>query len=63
VAVNYLSTANQSYISQEVRRNIAKRYAMVPVFPQDQGSIFRFGPEDEPDGIGVQGGFALLAHA
>jgi hypothetical protein len=28
---------------------------MVPVFHKVQGAIFRFGPEDEPDGIGVQG--------
>jgi hypothetical protein len=33
---------------------------MVPVFDKVEGAIFRFGPENEPNGIGVQGGNALL---
>ncbi len=43
--------------------NNMKRYAMVPVFDKGEESIFRFGPEDEQNGIGVQSGNALLACA
>jgi hypothetical protein len=50
-----LSSTDQEPLSKRFSWNNLKRYAMVPVFDKVEESIFRFGPEDEPDGIGVQG--------